>query len=125
VADNASLEAIVARIDPARLDRYDQWILSRLLETTALNERIYENYELHQVTQSLYAFFWGVFCDWFVEASKAKLQDPQAAATTLAIQDLVIRQTLLLLHPITPHITEELWRRWVTLRRASASCKTR
>src|SRR5690606_35172122 len=107
--DNKSLESIIVRIDPDQLDGYDHWILQRTLETTAHISRIFENYEMHQMTQSLYSFFWGDFCDWYVEASKAKLQDPKSAPTTLAVQDLVIRQTLLLLHPITPHITEELW----------------
>ncbi|HNX05649.1 MAG TPA: class I tRNA ligase family protein, partial [Opitutales bacterium] len=108
VGDNRSLEAICARIDAAKLDIYDHWILSRMVETTAAVEKIFENYELSQMTQALYAFFWGDFCDWYVEASKAKLQG-DAAQTSLAVQDLVIRQTLLLLEPLVPHITEELW----------------
>jgi len=106
--DNTALETIAARIDPAKLDIYDHWILSRMVETTAAVAKIFENYELSQMTQALYAFYWGDFCDWYVEASKAKLQT-DAAATSLAVQDLVIRQTLLLLEPLTPHITEELW----------------
>ncbi|MBN1403160.1 MAG: valine--tRNA ligase [Opitutales bacterium] len=108
VGDNRSVEAIAARIDGTKLDLFDHWILSRMVETTATVERIFENYELHQMTQALYAFFWGDFCDWYVEASKAKLQG-NAAVTSLAVQDLVIRQTLLLLHPLMPHLTEELW----------------
>ncbi|MDB6114122.1 MAG: valS, partial [Lacunisphaera sp.] len=59
--------------------------------------------------QALYGFFWNDFCDWYVEVSKTKLQDPATKANCLAIQDLVLRQTLLLLHPFTPFITEELW----------------
>ncbi|MFA5257007.1 MAG: valine--tRNA ligase [Opitutales bacterium] len=108
VGDNQSLQAICARIDPARLDLFDHWILSRMVETSAAVERVFETYEMQAMTQALYAFFWGDFCDWYVEASKAKLQG-EAAQTTLAVQDLVIRQTLLLLHPLMPHITEELW----------------
>jgi valyl-tRNA synthetase len=108
VGDNKSVEAILSRIDPKKLDLYDHWILSRMVETTAAVENIFETYELSQMTQALYAFFWGDFCDWYVEASKAKLQG-DAATTSLAVQDLVIRQTLLLLEPLMPHITEELW----------------
>ena len=62
--DNRSLKAIAARIDPAKLDLYDHWILSRMVETTAAVEKIFENYDLSQMTQALYAFFWGDFCDW-------------------------------------------------------------
>jgi valyl-tRNA synthetase len=58
---------------------------------------------------ALYVFFWNDFCDWYVEVSKSKLQDPATKPTCLAIQDLVLRQTLLLLHPFIPFITEELW----------------
>jgi valyl-tRNA synthetase len=108
LGDNRSVEAIAARIDGNKLDLFDHWILSRMVETTVTVERIFENYELHQMTQALYAFFWGDFCDWYVEASKAKLQG-SAAETSLAVQDLVIRQTLLLLNPLMPHISEELW----------------
>ena len=59
--------------------------------------------------QALYGFFWNDFCDWYVEVSKSKLQAPDTKANCLAIQDLVLRQTLLLLHPFIPFITEELW----------------
>ena len=59
--------------------------------------------------QALYGFFWNDFCDWYVEVSKAKLQAADTKANCLAIQDLVLRQTLLLLHPFIPFITEELW----------------
>jgi valyl-tRNA synthetase len=59
--------------------------------------------------QALYGFFWNDFCDWYVEVSKSKLQAPETKANCLGIQDLVLRQTLLLLHPFIPFITEELW----------------
>ena len=59
--------------------------------------------------QALYGFFWNDFCDWYVEVSKTKLQAAETKANCLAIQDLVLRQTLLLLHPFIPFITEELW----------------
>ena len=64
---------------------------------------------MNQLTQVLYGFFWSDFCDWYIDASKTKLQDPTRRDNVLAIQDLVIRQVLLLIHPVTPHITEELW----------------
>jgi valyl-tRNA synthetase len=57
----------------------------------------------------LYSFFWNDFCDWYVEVAKARLQDPAAQAHVLAVQDLVIRQFLLLFEPFAPFITEELW----------------
>ena len=59
--------------------------------------------------RSIYRFFWNDFCDWYVEHSKARLGNDEEKGTCLAIQDVCIRQILLLLHPFTPFITEELW----------------
>jgi len=107
--DNHSLAAILARIDPTHLDAYDQWILSRCVETTAAIDRAFERYEMHAYPHLVYEFFWSDYCDWYVEASKAKLKDAATRGTVLAVQDLIIRQTLLLLEPLMPFISEELW----------------
>ncbi len=107
--DNTSEAAILARAEPERLSAYDQWILSRLVETTAEVERCFARFEVHAYPRALYEFFWSDYCDWYLEASKARLRDPAAQGTVLAVQDLVLRQLLLLLHPITPFIAEELW----------------
>ncbi|BET68835.1 valine--tRNA ligase [Opitutales bacterium ASA1] len=109
MADNASLEAILARIDPAALDVADHAILERLLATEAELATCFREFEFSRAVQTLYAFFWTDFCDWYVEVSKARIQDPAQRDACLAVQDLVIRQTLLALHPFTPFITQELW----------------
>jgi valyl-tRNA synthetase len=109
VGHNASMEAILDRIDPRQLSPYDHWILSRLVETTAEVERCFQRYEVHAYPHALYEFFWSDYCDWFVEASKSRMKDPATQQTVLAVQDLAMRQVLLLLHPIVPFITEELW----------------
>ncbi len=109
MADNSSLGAIVTRLEPAKFDGDDHAILDRLLATTREVDRCFTEFEFSPAVQALYGFFWNDFCDWYVEVSKAKLQDPSTKASCLAIQDLVLRQTLLLLHPFTPFITEELW----------------
>ena len=107
--DNSSTSAILARIDLAKFDADDHAILARLLATTREVDRCFNEFEFSAAVQALYGFFWNDFCDWYVEVSKAKLQDPATKETCLAIQDLVLRQTLLLLHPFIPFITEELW----------------
>jgi valyl-tRNA synthetase len=107
--DNSSLPAITARLEPAKFDADDHAILDRLLSTTREIDRCFEQFEFSAAVQALYGFFWNDFCDWYVEVSKSKLQDPTTRANCLAIQDLVLRQTLLLLHPFIPFITEELW----------------
>jgi len=108
-ADNSSLAAVLARLEPAKFDADDHAILERLLATTRAVEAAFAAFEFSNAVQTLYGFFWNDFCDWYVEVSKAKLQDATTKANCLAIQDLVLRQTLLLLHPFTPFITEELW----------------
>ncbi|MBI5692439.1 MAG: valine--tRNA ligase [Verrucomicrobia bacterium] len=107
--DNSSLPAILDRLDAARFDADDHAILDRLLATKRDVNRCFYEFEFSAAVQALYGFFWNDFCDWYVEVSKAKLQDPATKANCLAIQDLVLRQTLLLLHPFIPFITEELW----------------
>ncbi|HEY0944586.1 MAG TPA: valine--tRNA ligase [Opitutaceae bacterium] len=110
MADNASLAAILARIDAAKLDDDDHALLAALLDTMGTLERCFAEFEFATATQRLYSFFWNDFCDWYVEVAKARLQDPAAKAHVLAVQDLVIREFLLLFEPFAPFITEELWR---------------
>ncbi|HUR59161.1 MAG TPA: valine--tRNA ligase [Opitutaceae bacterium] len=107
--DNSSLDAIISRIEPPKFDADDHAILDRLLSTAREVNRCFYGFEFSAAVQALYGFFWNDFCDWYVEVSKSKLQDPATKANCLAIQDLVLRQTLLLLHPFIPFITEELW----------------
>jgi valyl-tRNA synthetase len=109
MADNSTLGAILARLEPPRFDADDHAILDRLFATTREVNRCFTEFEFSAAVQAIYGFFWNDFCDWYVEVSKSKLQDPATKANCLAIQDLVLRQTLLLLHPFTPFITEELW----------------
>ncbi len=107
--DNSSLEVIIARLEPAKFDADDHAILDRLLSTTREVDRCFREFEFSAAVQALYTFFWTDFCDWYVEVSKSRLQNPDTKANCLAVQDLILRQTLLLLHPVIPFITEELW----------------
>ena len=109
MADNSTVAAILARLEPAKFDADDDAIIDRLFATTREVNHCFEAFEFSAAVQALYGFFWNDFCDWYVEVSKTKLQDPATKSNCLAIQDLVLRQTLLLLHPFTPFITEELW----------------
>lgn len=109
MADNSTLTAVVSRIKAAQLDDDDFAILQGLAELTDSTTKNLEEHEFTAYAQGLYAFFWGDFCDWYVEASKARLKDPALLDNCLAVQDLVLRQFLLLLHPVAPFISEELW----------------
>jgi valyl-tRNA synthetase len=98
-------------IHSALLSSDDKWILLRL--NTAITEvtTALEEYRFSDATATLYRFFWSEYCDWYIEASKAVLQGPDAArkANTLAVIDFVLGQALRLFHPFLPFITEELW----------------
>ncbi len=107
--DNSSLAAIIARLEPAKFDGDDHAILDRLFATTAEVERCFREFEFSAAVQAMYGFFWNDFCDWYVEVSKSKLQTADTKTNCLAIQDFVLRQVLLLLNPVIPFITEELW----------------
>jgi len=109
MADNSSLSAILSRLKAANFDADDHAILDRMLGVTREVDRNFAQFEFSAAVQALYGFFWNDFCDWYVEVSKTKLQSPELKGNCLAIQDLVLRQTLLMLHPFIPFITEELW----------------
>ncbi len=104
-----SQEGLIESLDAGQFDVDDHAILGKLCQTLDTVHKGLETYELHAAVQALYSFFWSDFCDWYVEVSKAKLDSEKTRANCLAIQDICLRQLLLMLHPIMPFITEELW----------------
>ncbi|MFD0909374.1 valine--tRNA ligase [Ruegeria arenilitoris] len=89
----------------------NRWIIG---ETARVREEVdaaLESYRFNDAANALYAFVWGKVCDWYVELSKPLLQgdDAEAQAETRATMRWVLDQCLILLHPIMPFITEELW----------------
>ncbi|MEP6822133.1 MAG: valine--tRNA ligase [Chthoniobacterales bacterium] len=94
-----------------KLSIYAVEVLARLDETIATVEEAYRGYRFNEVAQALYDFFWGDYCDWFVEAAKTDIfaEEPARKAGVLAVMDHVLSAVLRLLHPFMPHITEELW----------------
>ena len=107
--DNSSLDKIVKRLDRSKMDADDRAIISSLIKCSEEISKDYLLYQFNSITQRLYSFFWNDFCGWYLEVSKSRLNDPEAMQTVLAVEDLCIRQMLLLLHPFMPFITEELW----------------
>ncbi|MFL6589390.1 MAG: valine--tRNA ligase [Chthoniobacterales bacterium] len=98
-------------LDEAALSIYSIEVLARFNEMLVATEHGYEEYKFNEVAQSLYDFFWGDYCDWFVEAAKTDIfaEDDARKKSVLAVMDFVLSGFLRLLHPFMPHITEELW----------------
>jgi valyl-tRNA synthetase len=109
MSDNTSLDAILARLDATQFDEDDHAILAATLDAMRTLEKSFAEFEFAAATQKLYSFFWNDFCDWYVEVAKTRVQDPAAKEHALAVQDLVIRQFLMLFEPFAPFIAEELW----------------
>jgi valyl-tRNA synthetase len=98
-------------------------LLDRFDTMHASLREAYADYRFHEVAGLLYDFFWGDYCDWFVEAAKPILhgEDTAARGAILTTMDAVLSGFLRLLHPLMPHLTEELWKRLGFLSPASAS----
>ncbi|HVF71989.1 MAG TPA: valine--tRNA ligase [Chthoniobacterales bacterium] len=97
--------------DEAALSIYSIEVLSRFNEMLAATETAYQEYKFNEVAQHLYDFFWGDYCDWFVEAAKTDIfsEDDVRKRSVLAVMDFILSGFLRTLHPYMPHITEELW----------------
>ncbi|MGD6872529.1 valine--tRNA ligase [Sutcliffiella horikoshii] len=89
----------------------DKWILTRLNETIETVTKLAEKYEFGEVGRALYNFIWDDFCDWYIEMAKIPLysEDEAAKKTTRSILAYVLDNTMRLLHPFMPFITEEIW----------------
>ena len=74
------------------------------------NENI-KDFRIGEVAHVLYDFFWNSYCDWYVEIAKIQLQDEKLRQNTQRVMLYVLDQTLRLLHPIMPHITEAIWQK--------------
>jgi valyl-tRNA synthetase len=90
----------------------DRWILSRLCQTRRAVGDALDSYRFNDAASGLYNFVWHEFCDWYLEAIKPVLYgktDEAARAATSAVLWRVMRDTLVMLHPFIPFVTEEIW----------------
>jgi valyl-tRNA synthetase len=89
----------------------DQWLYSRLAITIETVNEALKNYRFHEAAQNVYQFFWGDFCDWYIEWVKPELQSADRERATVAWKNLfaAFDDALRLLHPFMPFLTEELW----------------
>ena len=102
----------VEGFDPSTVEQtLNKWIVGETAKVREVVDTALEQYRFNDAANGLYAFVWGKVCDWYVELSKPLLQgdDAAAVAETKATLSWVLDQCLILLHPIMPFITEQLW----------------
>jgi valyl-tRNA synthetase len=88
----------------------DRWIASRLNSTVAEATRLFDSYQFGEAGRQAYEFLWSDFADWYIEAAKGQLAGGgPAAARTAGVLVHVLDQTLRLLHPFIPFVTEDIW----------------
>lgn len=112
---NCENATITRDIDESHYSVADRWIISRLQHTNQAVAEAMENYRFDLVSQILHEFIWNEYCDWYVELSKPILWDeenqPEKAQATRLVLLSVLEQSLRLLHPFMPFITEEVWQK--------------
>lgn len=89
----------------------DRWILHRLARLTGEVTRLINEFQLGEAGRQINDFFWSDYCDWYVEIAKVQLRegDEQTRLATAGILRAVLDQSLRLLHPFMPFVTEEVW----------------
>ena len=88
----------------------DRWILSRLAHVIESATRLINDFQLGEAGRQINEFFWSDYCDWYVEISKVQMQgDEHLRRSTAGILRMVLDQSLRLLHPFMPFVTEEAW----------------
>jgi valyl-tRNA synthetase len=99
------------KFDKAKMDTTDRWILSRLVQTIADVTKSLEEFKYNEPMSVLYRFFWNDFCDWYLEWIKPRMQNEEQKPIAQNVLAFVLDQTLRLLHPFVPFITEGIFQK--------------
>ncbi|MBC7795954.1 MAG: class I tRNA ligase family protein, partial [Pyrinomonadaceae bacterium] len=92
----------------------DKWIISRFSKTAIQVNKALDDYSFHEAVQLLYHFFWDDFCDWYIELVKDEITSTEDSTKRTVARTRIItilEQSLRLLHPFMPFLTEELWQK--------------
>lgn len=95
--------------EPGELELVDRWLLSRLYRTERTVREAYDAYHVQDAAAALYRFFWSEMCDWYIEVSKSRLANEATRATPQWVLVTCLEAFLKMMHPIMPHITEEIY----------------
>ncbi len=103
-------------VDPAGFDKEkmtitDRWILSRLAQTISAVTESLDEFKYSEPLAQIYRFFWNDFCDWYLEWAKPRMQDKQQRQIAQNVLAFVLDQSLRLLHPFVPFITEGIFQK--------------
>ena len=96
-------------IDMDNLTIADKWILDKMNSVADVVNNNIKEYRIGETAHVLYDFFWNSYCDWYVEIAKIQLRDDSLKLNTQRVLRYVLDMALRMLHPIMPHITEEVW----------------
>jgi valyl-tRNA synthetase len=104
-----------AAFDPAKMDITDKWILSRLACVVKEATASLKNYKFNDPINALYKFFWNDLCDWYLEWAKPRMADAAQKPIAQNVLAFVLDQTLRMLHPFIPFITEGIFQNLNTI----------
>ena len=98
-------------IDYDEIDNFDRWILCSLDDTIREVNKSFEKYQFNEAIKKIYDFTWNEFCNWYIEIVKDRFNSSNLSLRSNAfnISKYIIKKILLLIHPISPFISEEIW----------------
>ena len=104
-------ESYSDNIDYEQLDNFDKWILNSLDDTIKEVNKSFDKYQFNEAIKKIYDFTWNEFCNWYIEIVKHRFRDNNLTSKSNAfnISKHIIKKVVLLLHPIAPFISEEIW----------------
>ncbi|MEI0610865.1 valine--tRNA ligase [Brachyspira pilosicoli] len=105
IEDNANIKDL----DSCTLENKDKWILSRLQKAIESTTQKLKEYRFDEASQTIYKFYWNEFCDWYIEISKFDLKDENKKEKTIAVLLYVLEESMAMIHPFMPFITEEIY----------------
>ncbi len=112
IVEAANAENLTAAQQQNRLELADRWILSRYNHAVQQMTNAIGEFRFHEAIDAVYNFFWKEYCDWYLELIKPRMNgsDVEAKKTALTIATFLMKNTMKLLHPFAPFISEAIWR---------------